>query len=99
MTFRPEIYTRDNGLAYAARVQTAGNDHLVLVEFGDFEIAHQSDARGGDWAYEAVTVEIGGEECSFNSIDEAMDWIEGEHLGGAYVDDNAEHRLTARQLV
>lgn len=80
-----------------------GNAAITIIEHEGVSIVHQYDVRGPqhDDFYDLVTVELDGEECTFNTIDDARAWID-EQLdipGESYDAANEEHRLGGRQLV
>lgn len=80
-----------------------GNAAITLIEHFGVTIAHQYDVRGPqhDDFYDLVTAELDGEECTFNTIDDARRWIDGQLdiSAESYEAANEEHRIGGRQLV
>jgi len=75
------------------------NAAISLIEHHGVMITHQYDARGPqhDGFYDLVTLEFDGEECTFNSVEDACSWLD-EQLD-VPAEDHEEHRLRSWQLV
>lgn len=77
LTETPEnVHTLAEGVYFMRH----GHAVISIREYRGIKIVHQYDLRGPecDEFYEMVTVEWHGEECSFNTTDDAADWIEDE---------------------
>lgn len=55
-----------------------GFNAITIFEHNGVSIVQQYDVRGPqhDAFYELITVELDGEECTFNSLDDACDFID-----------------------
>ncbi len=75
------------------------NAAISLIEHYGVMITHQYDVRGPqhDDFYDLVTLEFDGEECTFNTVDDACSWLD-EQLD-VLGEDHEEHRLRSWQLV
>lgn len=76
-----------------------GDAAISLIEHHGVMITHQYDVRGPhhDDFYDLVTADFDGEECSFNTVEDACAWI-SEQLG-VPAEDHDEHRLRIWELV
>lgn len=76
-----------------------GFNAITILDHYGVSIVHQYDVRGPqhDDFYDIVTAELDGEECTFNTVDDARAWI-SEQLDVPAEDDD-EHRLRSWQLV
>jgi hypothetical protein len=75
-------------------------DHFAaqeIIPYRGFDIVHQFDARGedGENYYSIVTVDFRGEECDFNTVEDAERWLD-EQVDGT--ENNDEHRLRSWEL-
>ena len=76
-----------------------GDAAISLIEHYGVMITHQYDVRGPqhDDFYDLVTLEFDGEECTFNTVEDACSWLD-EQLD-VLGEDHEEHRLRSWQLV
>jgi hypothetical protein len=57
-----------------------GTAVICITEHRGVNVVHQYDSRGPehDMFYDFVTIEWKGEECDFNTVDDARRWIDSE---------------------
>lgn len=79
------------------------NAAISLIEHHGVTITHQYDVRGPqhDDFYDLVTAELDGEECDFNTVEDAIRWIDEQLdcLPRCFREDHDEHRLRIWELV
>lgn len=81
--------------------QFHGDAAIAIIEHHGINIVHQYDVRGPehDAFYDMVTMIFDGEECDFNTVDDAINYINRELDIPADEDENEEHRLRSYQLI
>jgi hypothetical protein len=77
LTETPEnVHTLAEGVYFMKH----GHDVISITQHRGINVVHQYDLRGpeSDEFYETVTIEWMGEECPFNTVDDAREWIDDE---------------------